>query len=55
MQTYPQNIVVKWLTLLFHVWEVLGSNLYLVTGYPDWGFYGLPQSLQAKARSYLKP
>jgi hypothetical protein len=29
------NIVVEWLTLLLHIWEVLGLNLGLETGYPD--------------------
>jgi hypothetical protein len=42
--------VVKWLTLLFPIWEVPGSNLSLETSYPDWGFCGFPQSLQANAR-----
>jgi hypothetical protein len=35
--------VVEWLTLLLHIWEVLGSNV--ETGYPDWGFswfYSVP-------------
>jgi hypothetical protein len=27
------NFVVEWLTLLLHIWEVLGSNV--ETGYPD--------------------
>jgi hypothetical protein len=29
------NIMAKWLTLLFHIREVLGSNLSLKTGYID--------------------
>jgi hypothetical protein len=28
------NVVVEWLTLLIHIWEVLGSNLSPETGYP---------------------
>jgi hypothetical protein len=33
---YPGlNIVAKCLTLLLHIWEVLGSSLGLETGYPD--------------------
>jgi hypothetical protein len=34
-QIYPTNVVVKWLTLLFPIWEVPGSNLSLETSYPD--------------------
>jgi hypothetical protein len=29
------NVVVKWLTLLLHIQEGLGSNLGLETDYPD--------------------
>jgi hypothetical protein len=24
---YSPNVVIEWLTLLLHIWEVLGSNL----------------------------
>jgi hypothetical protein len=30
--------MVKWLTLLLHIWEVLDQNLGPETGYPDQGF-----------------
>jgi hypothetical protein len=33
------SVAVKWLTLLFCIREILGSNLGLETGYPDWGVY----------------
>jgi hypothetical protein len=39
------NIVVKWISLLLHIVEVLHSNTGLETSYPDW-CYGFPQSLQ---------
>jgi hypothetical protein len=42
------NIVVEWLVLVLHIWEVLRANLSLETGYPD-RFYGSPQCLQANA------
>jgi hypothetical protein len=29
------NVVVKWLTLLFRIWDVPGPNLDSKTGYPD--------------------
>jgi hypothetical protein len=29
------NIVVEWLTFLFRIWEVPGSNLGLESGYPN--------------------
>jgi len=29
------NIPVEWLAHLLHIWEVLGLNLNLETGYPD--------------------
>jgi hypothetical protein len=44
------NTVVKWLTLLFHIQEVSGSNLGPETGHLDQDFHGFPQSLQANAR-----
>jgi hypothetical protein len=30
-----QNVVVEWLTLLLHIWEILGSYLSQETSYPD--------------------
>jgi hypothetical protein len=30
--------MVEWLALLLYIQEVLGSNLFSETGYPDWGF-----------------
>jgi hypothetical protein len=35
---FGPNFVVKWLTFLLHIWEVLGSNLGPETSYPDWTF-----------------
>jgi hypothetical protein len=29
------NTAVKWLTFVFHIWEVPGSNLEPKTGYPE--------------------
>jgi hypothetical protein len=29
------KITVEWLALLFHIWEVTGSDLVPETGYPD--------------------
>jgi hypothetical protein len=43
------NVVVEWLTLLFRILEVPGSNLILETGRPDSVFRGFPQSLEANA------
>jgi hypothetical protein len=44
------NIMVKWLTHWFQIWEVLGSNLGPETSYLDGDFFvGFPQSLQANA------
>jgi hypothetical protein len=48
--SFPPNVVAEWLALLFHIREVLGSNLGLKTNYPDWGFPGFLQSLQVNAR-----
>jgi hypothetical protein len=36
--SWVPNVPAKWLALLLHVWEVLGSNLSLETSYPVWGF-----------------
>jgi hypothetical protein len=36
--TAKPNVVVEWLAFLFRIREVLGSNIGLETGYPDWGF-----------------
>jgi hypothetical protein len=41
------KVVVEWLALLTRIREVPGSNLSPEIGYPDWGFRGFPQSLQA--------
>jgi hypothetical protein len=46
--------MVEWLALLLRIREVPGSNLSPVTGYPDLGFCGFPQSLQANAGIDLK-
>jgi hypothetical protein len=43
------NVVIEWLTLLPPIREVLVSNLFPETGYPDWCFRGFPQSLQENA------
>lgn len=43
-ETVIPNVVVEWLTLLFHIREVLGSNLG-----PDWVFHSFPQSFWANA------
>jgi hypothetical protein len=37
-QLQVPNIAVEWLTHLFRIREVPGSNLGPDTGYPDWGF-----------------
>jgi hypothetical protein len=42
------NVVVKWLTLLLCIRQVLGSNLSPETSYPE-VLYGFLQSLQANA------
>jgi hypothetical protein len=42
------NVVVKGLTLVLRVWEILGSNLGPETGYPE-VFRDIPQSLQENA------
>lgn len=31
---------------LTYIWEVVGSNLCLVTGFPERGFHGFPRPLQ---------
>jgi hypothetical protein len=41
-------ITAKWLPLLLHKWEVLGSNLGLETDYPE-VYCSSSQSLQANA------
>jgi hypothetical protein len=41
--------VAEWLKLPLFIWDVLGSNLSPETGYPDSGFRGFSQSLQAYA------
>jgi hypothetical protein len=38
----------KWLAILLHLWEVLGSKFSPKTSYPE-VFCGLPQSLKANA------
>jgi hypothetical protein len=43
------NVVIEWLTLLFRIWEVLGSILGPGDCYLDKGFRGFPQSLQVNA------
>jgi hypothetical protein len=32
------NVVVMWLTLLLRIWEVPGSSIGPMIGYPDGGF-----------------
>jgi hypothetical protein len=44
-----QYVVVEWLAHLLRNWEESGSNLGPESGYPEWGLYGFPQSLQANA------
>jgi hypothetical protein len=39
--------MVEWLRFLLHIWEVPGSNFRPDAGYPDSGFHGFPQSVQA--------
>jgi hypothetical protein len=31
----PSHVMARWLAHLFCVWEVLGSSLFMETGYPD--------------------
>jgi hypothetical protein len=47
---YSINAVV--VLILLRIREVPDSNLGLETGYPDWGFCGFPQLLQANASIY---
>jgi hypothetical protein len=47
------KIMVEWLALIFHIWEVPSSNLSLAVGYPDC-VYGFPQSLQENVGHTLK-
>jgi hypothetical protein len=42
------NVVAKWLALLLHIWEDLGSNLNPETSYPE-VFHEFSQLLQAYA------
>jgi hypothetical protein len=44
-----ENIMVKCLPLLISIWVVPVSSLGLETSYPDWGFHGFTQSLQANS------
>jgi hypothetical protein len=32
------DTVVKWLTFMLHVWEIMGSEFSPKTDHPDWGF-----------------
>jgi hypothetical protein len=43
------NAVIEWLTLLFVVGRSRVQVSSPATGYPDGGFNGFPQSLQANA------
>jgi hypothetical protein len=43
------NVFVEWFTLLLRIQEAPGSNLGPETGYTDWGFRELPQSLPVNA------
>jgi hypothetical protein len=43
------NVMVEWLTLLLHIWEVTGSNLDPETSYTHQDFRGFLRSLQANA------
>jgi hypothetical protein len=46
--TFNPNVVIVWLTSLFRIWEVLGSNFGLQTGYPDGGLRGFSFSPSRK-------
>jgi hypothetical protein len=43
------NVLVEWLTPFLRIREVPGSNIGPAIGYPDLGFRGFRQSLQANA------
>lgn len=41
-QLFALNVIVNFLALLFHIWEVLGSDLCLEDDRHDRGFHGFP-------------
>jgi hypothetical protein len=49
-KTYLPNVMVEWLTLVFRIQEVPGSNLGPEISCPNWDFSWFSQSLEANTR-----
>jgi hypothetical protein len=52
-QPFKPNVVVEWLTLLFRIWMVAGSNLDLETSYSDRDFSLFSSAPPVQANSGL--